>query len=90
MQFGGLLSCNRETTKLWQVIWFAIMWFIWLSKNGLVFINKQETANAMMENIKVTSWLWLNGKVDGIIYPLSSWLSNPVGCLGIVMHGQIH
>lgn len=83
-QFSGLLNCRLESKKCWQVVWFAMVRAIWLARNNCIFNNKMPEMLDVLESVKVFSWSWIKVKCVNFNYPLSSWVSAPTTCLGLM------
>lgn len=81
MQFRGLIEGNMELANKQHIVWYAILWNIWISRNELIFHNKQMSTDQIIEKAQVTVWFWLKGNVEGFVYPLQNWMANPVTCL---------
>jgi hypothetical protein len=41
------------------LVWHAIIWMLWLVRNGLVFVRKVIEPDEIFEKIKLVSWKWL-------------------------------
>jgi hypothetical protein len=44
------------------LVWHAIIWMLWLVRNGLVFVRKVIEPDEIFEKIKLVSWKWLLSK----------------------------
>lgn len=82
-QFMGLSSCNRDKAAVWQLLWFAVLWGIWLCRNNYLFDQKEINLEELVEQIDFKAWTWMKAKVHGFGYLLSDWLTGPMACLGI-------
>lgn len=82
-QFSGLVTGSAKQIILWEMIWFVTIWVIWSSRNALIFKGKKVVVADMIEQVKITAWLWIAAKDPKFIYPFACWLSNPRGCLGL-------
>jgi hypothetical protein len=40
-QFCGLVQGNADTNQIWQIVWFATIWQIWLSTNKNTFEQQE-------------------------------------------------
>lgn len=83
IQFAGMIQDNSVQVSLWEVVWFAVIWVIWSSRNSLIFKGKKVELGEMVEQVKLKSWLWITWKSSEFGYPVSNWFSNPRGCLGL-------
>ncbi|KAF1893871.1 hypothetical protein Lal_00002411 [Lupinus albus] len=75
------LAKNRKCWKLWNVIWLATIWALWLARNDIVFNNAQPSIHKILNSSKVNSWLWVkaqHGK-DNILF--TDWNTNSLACL---------
>ncbi|GAU47835.1 hypothetical protein TSUD_306460 [Trifolium subterraneum] len=48
------------------LIWHVAMWSIWLARNELIFSNKKQNVDELVEGIKRRSPEWLLKRKDGI------------------------
>lgn len=66
------------------MIWFAAVWVIWSSRNGMMFRAIKANIGDMLEQVKLKSWLWVTVRRALFQYPVSNWFTNPRGCLGLL------
>jgi len=67
-QFEGLIGARSVRAERFRVIWFASIWIIWKGRNEKTFRNKNGSAEAWLEDIKLLSWKWLTSKVPWFNY----------------------
>ncbi|KAF1896371.1 hypothetical protein Lal_00034069 [Lupinus albus] len=77
---------NQHIQILWRikaplkgVIWLAIIWAIWLSRNDLIFNNVTPSPQQILDSAKVKLWLWIkgqNGMDSATMY--SDWIAHPL------------
>lgn len=72
LQFGSVAMSGSQNL-LWKVVWCAVLWTIWNSRNGIVFRNGEFDADKVFELIKIRSWSWLSAKVHGFCSSLFEW-----------------
>ncbi|KAF1890936.1 hypothetical protein Lal_00037507 [Lupinus albus] len=53
----GLVSTSK-CWKAWSSIWLAIVWVIWRHRNDIIFNNARRNINVILDNSRVTAWLW--------------------------------
>jgi hypothetical protein len=84
----SILCCLRDSTgsktkkKGLVMIWSAVVWKIWLSRNAAIFKNEITSVLDVVEAAKVLSWKWwLNRTKPGGVCLLYEWLQDPWSCL---------
>lgn len=76
LQFSGLVGA-------WDLVWSAVIWTIWFTRNSLIFKGKKLELSETVEQVKLKSWLWISATKSQMLYPVSCWFNNPRGCLGL-------
>ncbi|GLT38337.1 hypothetical protein SLA2020_125930 [Shorea laevis] len=73
-QHAGLIG-SKNFKQAWELIWFAAVWSIWLQRNQVIFGNKQDNVEEVLELIKYRSFHWLRVKPK-LELLLELWKSN--------------
>lgn len=69
--FTGLLGRGSVRDNRFSVIWFGCIWVVWKRRNKKIFRNSNGLSDALIDEIQVLAWKWLNAKFKGFNYPLS-------------------
>ena len=64
------------------LIWHAVVWVLWRTRNNRIFNNKIIWVKEMVEQIKVLSWQWSMSRLKIATYLFYEWCWNPHFCLG--------
>lgn len=75
------LGYSKKRSMVWQVIWFAVVWIIWKSRNKKIFEGVQINLEKIHEDIIFTSWKWLRGRHKGFTHTLYDWSQQPMFCI---------
>lgn len=65
----------------WQVIWCAVIYCIWKQRNNSMFNHTVVNSKSLLEEVKLFSWSWLNGKLSGFDFSFVQWTYNPSACI---------
>ncbi|GKV02912.1 hypothetical protein SLEP1_g15289 [Rubroshorea leprosula] len=66
--------------ELGACMFLVTSWYLWFWRNSLVFRNNGEMKEQLLELIQVKSYLWIRNKVNGCVFSLAQWQSNPKEC----------
>jgi hypothetical protein len=80
--FGDLVRLKKGGGRISRLIWLVTMWSIWKHRNEVIFKGVTPDAIALLNNIKMISWLWLSnryGRNSSISF--LNWNMDPLGCL---------
>ncbi|GKU95341.1 hypothetical protein SLEP1_g8712 [Rubroshorea leprosula] len=66
--------------ELGACLFLVTSWYLWFWRNILVFRSNGELKEQLLELIKVKSYFWIRNKVNGCVFPLAQWQSNPREC----------
>ncbi|GKV52014.1 hypothetical protein SLEP1_g58623 [Rubroshorea leprosula] len=75
--FGG----TKEERKAWDVLWFAIIWSLWLHRNGLIFKDLDVEENGLLEMVQMRSYQWIRSKTKFCAFSFPEWQLNPKECI---------
>lgn len=64
------------------LIWHAVVWVVWKSRNERIFNNKIIGVEEMVDQIKVLSWQWSLARLKIATCMFYEWCWNPRYCLG--------
>jgi hypothetical protein len=73
---------NKKVRKGFLFIWHSTLWFLWKSRNGLIFRNLNKTPGEVFEEIMVTTWRWSMHRLSIAPCLLYEWEKQPRLCLG--------
>ncbi|GKV10568.1 hypothetical protein SLEP1_g21912 [Rubroshorea leprosula] len=68
---------DKRLREGWEVIWFAVIWTIWLARNGKIFNNETVDTDQLFQLIQARSFIWLKERKRGHKFSLSDWLQGP-------------
>lgn len=58
-QFRGLIDQSIKQRWHWCLVWYAVLWIIWKSRNDLIFSESERGLKEMLEKIQVAlTWEW--------------------------------
>ncbi|KAL2951718.1 hypothetical protein AAZX31_19G069200 [Glycine max] len=80
-QFSGL-GRSKSATEFGQVIWSALIFCIWKSRNNNIFRKSQIVHSSLIEDVTFHAWSWLHNKQHGFKYTFAMWSSNILLLLG--------
>ncbi|KAF1891164.1 hypothetical protein Lal_00001305 [Lupinus albus] len=78
----GLVSSSK-CWKAWNSIWLAMVWAIWRHRNDIIFNNARRNINVILDNARVTVWLWFKSIMGKETTTYSEWIDKPIDCLTI-------
>lgn len=62
-------------------VWLATIWFIWQTRNKVIFNGADVELSLALDSIQFKSWIWLKGRIKDFRFTLYEWISNPMVCL---------
>ncbi|GAU11500.1 hypothetical protein TSUD_344900 [Trifolium subterraneum] len=62
----------------WLLIWHAVIWFIWISWNGLIFSGGTSSVDYLVDRVKLFSWSWYLTKHPGNLCSYYKWEVQPI------------
>ena len=85
VQFTYMAGMPRSTHMFFKVIWLAFVWVLWKDRNNCVFNNMTFDHLALIEKIKLNSFLWLKLNQVLFVYSFHDWWKHPLlWCLCII------
>lgn len=81
MEFAGGLNGKKVYRRGRHIIWMAIVWVLWLTRNNIIF-QGVVVDFSVIAHIKILSCSWSNNrkcKNYGVVY--LDWCSNPLECV---------
>jgi hypothetical protein len=78
--FGG--AGNKKIRKGFLLIWHTTLWWLWKTRNGVIFKSVFKNPKEVAEEIIVTSWRWSVHRLNIAPCLFYEWSSQPVWCLG--------
>jgi hypothetical protein len=64
------------------LIWHAVIWVVWKSRNNRIFNNITIGVEEMVDQIKMLSWQWSLARLKIATCLFYEWCWNPRHCLG--------
>ncbi|XP_045809826.1 uncharacterized protein LOC123904180 [Trifolium pratense] len=81
MAFGELFNV-KDKGRIRHLVWLATTWNLWKVRNNVIFNGDILDASALLEEIKLTSWLWFSRRFGRkACIPFSSWCLDPLSCI---------
>lgn len=75
-------SCSvRDRRRGMSFIWLSTIWYLWNTRNRLIFQGETAEFSLSLDSIQHKSWLWLKGRVKDFCFSPYEWASNPLICL---------
>ncbi|XP_057424586.1 uncharacterized protein LOC130718124 [Lotus japonicus] len=81
-QFIGVGSGSMK--KGLAIIWVAVIWQIWISRNGLIFRQEHSTLEQVFDQARNKAWLWLKAKHRRFHHTISDWLGESIACCAVL------
>ncbi|MCH79472.1 putative non-LTR retroelement reverse transcriptase [Trifolium medium] len=80
LSFGALSKMNKGACVS-HLIWLAITWNIWKLRNNTVFNGTIPSVSSIVDDIKVISWVWFNGRFGHkTCFSFFNWCIDPYAC----------
>ena len=81
MAFGKLIK-GKKQKRVKHLIWMAVIWNIWLTRNKVIFKEEATTILVMISGIKDCAWAWFKARQGRTCWVgWSDWYNCPMGCL---------
>jgi hypothetical protein len=77
----GFLRGSKKNMKEWYVIWFAVVWNVWWSRNQMVFKDMSSQWNNVIDNIQNRAWHWLKALRPDFRASLFDWFQYLLLCI---------
>jgi len=65
----------------WKTVWLAVVWWLWIHRNAVIFKEENPELDKVVELIKVRSWMRLSSKAKGFLAKWINWAMQPLLCL---------
>jgi len=78
--FTGLGGGRRVRLGL-LLVWHAVIWTIWVSRNDLIFAGGLLREEPVVDRVKLLAWKWFRAKCPASSCSLYEWEVQPVLCL---------
>lgn len=82
--FCRMAGMPRSSHSFFKVISFACVWNTWKERNNRVFNNKASDPNTILDNVKLTSFLWLKAHLPSFVFAFQDWRRHTLLCMGVV------
>ncbi|CAJ2672610.1 uncharacterized protein LOC123895689 [Trifolium pratense] len=81
MAFGELFNV-KDKWRIRHLVWLATTWNLWKVRNNVIFNGGIMDESALLEEIKLTSWLWFSRRFGRkACIHFSSWCLDPLSCI---------
>ena len=77
--FTGLGRAKRTRLGL-LLVWYAVIWTIWASRNDLIFVGGLLREEPVVDRVKLLAWKWFRTKCLASSCSLYEWEVQPVLC----------
>jgi len=83
MQFTKMAGWLRSSHLFFMTIWFATVWVLRKERNYRIFQNTASNSVALIEKVKLHTFLWLKSKQASFCYSFTDWWKHPTLCMGV-------
>ncbi|GKU90755.1 hypothetical protein SLEP1_g4707 [Rubroshorea leprosula] len=66
--------------ELGSCIFLVVAWYLWYSRNVLVFRKDEGLLENLMERMQVKTFIWIKAKVNGCGFSFYEWQTYPMEC----------
>ncbi|GKV39118.1 hypothetical protein SLEP1_g46930 [Rubroshorea leprosula] len=66
--------------EMGSCIFLVVAWFLWYSRNVLVFRKDEGLPENLMERMQVKTFIWIKAKVNGCGFSFYEWQTYPMEC----------
>jgi len=73
--------CSKKMRKGAWIIWHAVIWVVWKTRNDIIFNNKMCAVDDMVEQNKTLAWHWNLNRSSLVSCVFYEWCCNPNECL---------
>jgi hypothetical protein len=79
MSYGLMVGSgrNKRIREGFSVVWLALVWVIWRSRNDRIFNNVPGSVEDAVDQIQRTSWHWYLSKTARDSCLLYEWIWDP-------------
>jgi hypothetical protein len=83
MSYGLLVGSgrNKRVRMGFSIVWLALVWALWRSRNDRIFNNVAQTVADVMDLIQRFSWQWFLSRTTKDSCLLYEWIWNPGECM---------
>ena len=84
-QFCHLAGFSRAIHVFLTVNWMATVWVIWKERNNMIFNQKIDTLDHLVDNNKLMSFSWLKANKPTYAFSYHDWWRHPLPCMGVLL-----
>jgi hypothetical protein len=84
-QFTHMAGMPRSSHPFFKVIWLACVWVIWKKRNDRIFNNVASDPFALIDKVKLNSFLWLKSNNALFVFSYHEWWRHPLHCMSVTM-----
>ena len=66
-----ILRLSKKGNSIWKCIWVAIVWTIWMHRNGIIFRSKVKDGDEVFNLAEAKAWMWITNKVSNARFTYS-------------------
>jgi len=81
VQFSYMAGITRSSHIFFKIIWLACVCVLWKERNNRIFKNMASDPSALIEKVKLNSFLWMKSKQVTFIYSFHEWWKHPLLCM---------
>jgi hypothetical protein len=88
MSYGLMVGSgrNKRIREGFSVVWLALVWVIWRSRNDRIFNNVPGSVEDAVDQIQRTSWHWYLSKTARDSCLLYEWIWDPGEGEGVMLN----
>jgi hypothetical protein len=75
-------TIDKKVRKGFLLIWHTTLWFLWKTRNGVIFRNVFKSPKEVADEIILTTWRWSVHRLNIAPCLLYEWQREPGICLG--------
>ncbi|KHN30246.1 hypothetical protein glysoja_047154, partial [Glycine soja] len=76
-----LVGVNRSKQIRWKVLWCAVVWMIWKTRNDITFNNYEFHLQNLLQGVLFHSKSWIKAYDDSFCYSFAQWSLNTGACI---------
>ncbi|XP_024634470.1 uncharacterized protein [Medicago truncatula] len=83
-QLTQMAGLPRFTHSFLKVIWHACVWILWKERNYMIFNDKAQDLEQIVDNVKFVSFFWLKANSLTSAFSYSDWWRHPLICMDVM------
>jgi hypothetical protein len=82
--YDHLVGIPRLSHTFMTVIWMATVWVIWKERNNMIFNQKIDTLDHLVDKVKFMPFSWLHANMPTFAYNYNDRWRHPLPCMGVI------